>query len=295
MNLNIAVITLLLSLYFTSCSERKKLCECHPIENLGEQNTTTASRQGHDIKSKLDIGAEAKIREIINVNFGIGVNYEDYDTVLKTTTIKIIDSYPDITNLQRFELDFYCRYVAIICQNESFDNAKISELKATKLQTIHQLLEGLLLEKIRIKKTDHISNTHPESEFTSKNNKEPLFINIKTVNDIIEAEGTCIIDNKKYSDEEQAIEMAKICAETYAKAKLIEKINGIIIKQIIKIEDQTTVRAEIEGKVEGLIKGTFQVGEVKISKNKLTLKLAVNKMDVENIKKEVESMLNVKN
>lgn len=102
-------------------------------------------------------------------------------------------------------------------------------------------------------------------------------------NEYIEADGFCLLDLKKFPDRNQATEMAKICATTVAKANLVEKINGAVIKHNIKIENQSNLTSEIESKVEGLIKAVEQINDYTINDNSVSIKLKVKKADVNNL------------
>jgi hypothetical protein len=147
---NFNLYTLFLSSIFllSACSQIQDRCNCDPMQHLGSQTDSVriTENSGYDANGK--IAADAEIKKIIDAGITISGNYKNYDETVKITVNKIIDKFPEITNLQKFELDFYCTYLHIICKDKSLDDNAFLKLKIVKLNSIHGLIQKLLLERI---------------------------------------------------------------------------------------------------------------------------------------------------
>ncbi len=77
----------------------------------------------------------------------------------------------------------------------------------------------------------------------------------------IEATGKCIVNLEKWPNEAQALLMAQHCAETVAKANLLETMEGVQITRSSTIKDMAAESDLIQGIVTGTVKGARMIGE----------------------------------
>ncbi len=169
LTLSIYLTVFLTLISFASCKNDR--CACNAISNLGAQTITSIERSSSKLSAEATAEMDTEIKKIITIGIkgGAKAQYEDYDENVKTTVANIVDKFPDITNLQNFENDFYCRYINVICNDKSISDSKFNELKMSKLNTIHTLIQGLLLSKINQKST---TTTTPTANITNVRNKE---------------------------------------------------------------------------------------------------------------------------
>lgn len=150
-----------LMLLFISCQSRDQKsdrCQCDEIANLGNQIDSVRQSSTSNFEADGNLAIDAEIKKIIDVEGQVGVNFNNYNEMVKNTVNIITDKFPEITNLTRFELDFHCRFIQSICQDNSLSENEFNRLKADNLKSIHNLIQNLYLEKIKINSSKTIKN-----------------------------------------------------------------------------------------------------------------------------------------
>ena len=98
--------------------------------------------------------------------------------------------------------------------------------------------------------------------------------------DFYESVGTCVIDRAKFTNESQAVLMAKKCAEIVAKAELLEQIKGVEIEKNDVVENLMQKSSVIKTKVEGVIKSAYIVGSPVVHTDVVEVVVRLKKQDL---------------
>lgn len=90
-------------------------------------------------------------------------------------------------------------------------------------------------------------------------------------NGFIEATGIAIINNEKYTNNTQAIEMAKIGAKRVAQANILDIIEAVKVTRTTTVQDFMTTSDVIKSQIEGTIRGSRVVGEATVKKDHVAI------------------------
>ncbi len=91
----------------------------------------------------------------------------------------------------------------------------------------------------------------------------------------VEAKGISFINRQKFTNEQQALEMAKRGAEVVAKANLLEIVEGIQIVRETTVKDMMAESDIVTTRVEGLLKGARTYGDPIITKDAVEITVRV--------------------
>lgn len=106
-----------------------------------------------------------------------------------------------------------------------------------------------------------------------------------TTNDILyfEEKGICTINQDRKINKTNALLGAIECASIVAKANLLKKIEGVLIKDSTVVRNFEFSESKITAYCEGRITKAYQVGEPNIYEDKVEVILRINKNELKNI------------